>query len=119
MKSAHLVILAALAALAFAHGCWRVAVWYGLWRGRDRDRNGLHRWEWTLLEIRGWQVIFGRESWRDLADLMNQRPNMPTLSYEGWRRHHAQLIEIALNQAIKAHDIQLAEHATPCHTTTC
>jgi len=30
MKPTHLVLLTALAAMCLAHGCWRVAVWYGV-----------------------------------------------------------------------------------------
>jgi hypothetical protein len=86
---------------------FQVAGWFGAWRGRDRPRNGLHAWEWKLLEVRGWQVLFGRESWADLADMLNDRPGLPTYDKSHWRRTHAWLIDLALSQAVKAGDIRL------------
>jgi hypothetical protein len=88
---------------------YKTAVWFGSWRGRDRDRNGLHRWEWTLLELRGWQVMYGRESWTDLAEQLNDRAHFPTYDRSYWRRQHNHLVDVALNQAIKAGDVMLVE----------
>jgi hypothetical protein len=85
----------------------KVVRWYGLWRGKDRIRNGLEKWEWTLLEIRGWQAMFGRESWESLATLLNDRPNLPTYSAVHWRRRHDLLISIALDQAIACRDVTI------------
>lgn len=81
---------------------YQVAAWYGAHRETGRDANGLHEWQWRLLEVRAFQTLFGRASWQDLADQLNRRANYPTYSREHWRRQHIDLIEIAMKQDRRA-----------------
>ncbi len=65
-----------------------------LWLGKR------HVWEWRLLEFRGWQTMFGKPSWRSLADKLNPRHDGPMFSHEGWRQTHAALVDEAFRAAI-------------------
>lgn len=76
--------------------------WFAMWRGRDRRQNGLHKWEWALLELRAWQERgVGHRGWRKLAESMNALKSCPTYSYVKWRQEHARIIDLAHSQAKK------------------
>lgn len=79
-----------------------VFAWYGAYWDRTRERYGLQRWEWVLLELRAWQTVFGRSSWRQIAETLASRPYMPTRSDTWCRQEHARLIDIALKQSVSA-----------------
>ncbi|MEL6568193.1 MAG: hypothetical protein AAFQ22_07225 [Pseudomonadota bacterium] len=71
--------------------------WFSNWRGKDRRKNGIHSWERGLLTTRAWQIIFGKDSWRGLADAMSAQPHAPNRSYEWYRKRHEFLMDIAWN----------------------
>jgi hypothetical protein len=78
---------------------FKVMWWFGQWRDRGRPKNGLHKWELALLELRAWQTTFGRESWEKVADALNKRHDCPTYHRNHWRIVHNQIIDIAVMQS--------------------
>jgi hypothetical protein len=69
-----------------------VLQWFATWKGRDRKRNGLFKWEYALLEVRATQHLCGKPSWRKIAEAMELVERAPTRSHEWWRGRHDDII---------------------------
>lgn len=79
---------------------WVFGACFGKWRNPRTGRNGLERWQWTLLELRAWNTVFAwRASWRQIADQLAMRPGMPSFSHVWCRIEHERLIDIACRRA--------------------
>lgn len=78
--------------------------WYGTWKGADRRKNGLFRWEYALLEVRAMQFLCGKPSWRKIASAMEAVERAPSRSHVWWLNRHDDLIQIAELQAVLCGD---------------
>lgn len=79
---------------------WVFIECFGRWANPRSKRNGLERWQWTLLELRAWQAVYGwRGGWRQIASSLELRPHMPTLSHAWCRIEHNRLIDVACVRA--------------------
>lgn len=85
--------------------------WFGTWHGRDRQKNGLFKWEYAFLEVRATQYLHGKPSWRKIADAMEMIERAPTRSHEWWRARHADLIQIAEFQSVLSGDTKIVARA--------
>lgn len=83
----------------------RVLQWFSRFWNHDLQRRGLDLWQRSLLEMRGWQTIFGKPSWRAIETAMADQPRMPTRSHTWWKAEHDRLIEIAHTQARRASEL--------------
>jgi hypothetical protein len=63
--------------------------------------QGLRDWQWMLLELRAFLVIFRRKGgWRGVADVMAQRPGIPSYSHTWLKYEHQRLIDVAALRAV-------------------
>jgi hypothetical protein len=85
--------------------------WYGTFKGKDRKRNGLFKWEYALLEVRATQHLCGKPSWRKIASAMELVERAPTRSHVWWHNRHADLIQIAEFQAVLCGDDRVLARA--------
>ncbi len=85
--------------------------WYGTWKGVDRRKNGLFRWEYALLEVRAMQHLCGKPSWRKIASAMEMVERAPTRSHVWWFHRHVDLIQIAEFQAVLCGDSRVLARA--------
>lgn len=82
---------------------WVMLECYGTWPNPRSKRFGLENWQWLLLELRAWQVVYDwKGGWREIASTINSRPHMPKFSHEWVRLEHRRLIKIAFDRARQA-----------------
>jgi len=88
-----------------------VLQWFATWKGRDRRRNGLFKWEYALLEVRATQYLCGKPSWRRISEAMESVDRAPTRSHVWWMHRHNDLIQIAELQAAMCGDQKVLARA--------
>lgn len=73
---------------------------FGKWHNPRTAKNGLAPWQWKLLELRAWQVVYNwRGGWRMIAAQLEHRPGMPSFSHAWCRIEHERLIDVACLRA--------------------